>query len=304
MPSSRKSDFLKSQILDTEKLLRLVGDNRFMSVGLKEKLDTLKKELIDLENAPAEAKVQLLFSGNAVVGSEGIKSTFVSKTISPFQEMVKTQTALLKFGRVGKRGQARNSSVSDLYLTALPIGSFGVELTQLETKDLFDSSDVSSAISDIMTLVENSATDDQSFEKIVENIPSRNLTNLRKFLEEISEEKSTLRMESGEQVVELTSQKVREAYDRVSQVTSESEEIFISGIFRGLLLDSGRFEVQDETGQKISGFINEEISEEQLVYYDQNYVNKPCRLHIKMHKTTFKTGFSRTEYELLEITDK
>lgn len=300
----RKIQSIKAQIVDTERLLEMVLDHPLMSEGLAERLTLLKQELENLPNESFEPKIQLLFSGNAVVGSQGIKSTFVSKTLTPFQEMVKTQVALVRFGKVGKRGQAKKGANTDLYITALPVGSFGVELSQLESNDLFDSMDVSKAMKDVMTLVVNSATDDETFEASIEQTPKRNLTNLKKFLQEIADEKSVLKMESGELGVELPKEKIVEAFQRVSATIDEETELIINGTFRGLLLDSGKFEIQDEEGKRISGFISEEIEEDQLVEYDKTFLNSNCIIHLRVHKTKFKTGNEKTDYELLEIRPK
>lgn len=297
----RKIQSIKAQIVDTQRLLEMVLDHPLMSEGLAERLSLLKLELESLPKESYEPKIQLLFSGNAVVGSQGIKSTFVSKTLTPFQEMVKTQVALVRFGKVGKRGQAKKGANTELYLTALPVGSFGVELSQLESNDLFDSMDVSKAMKDVMSLVVNSATDDETFEASIEQTPKRNLSNLKKFLQEITDEKSVLKMESGELGIELPKEKIAEAYQRVSAAIDEETELIINGIFRGLLLDSGKFEIQDEDGKRISGFISQDIEEEQLVEYDKTFLNSNCIIHLRVHKTKFKTGNEKTDYELLEI---
>lgn len=297
----RKIQSIKAQIVDTQRLLEMVLDHPLMSEGLAERLNQLKQELETLPKESFEPKIQLLFSGNAVVGSQGIKSTFVSKTLTPFQEMVKTQVALVRFGKVGKRGQAKKGANTDLYLTALPVGSFGVELSQLESNDLFDSMDVSKAMKDVMSLVVNSATADETFEASIEQTPKRNLTNLKKFLQEISDENSVLKMESGELGIELPKEKIIEAFQRVSATIDEETELIINGTFRGLLLDSGKFEIQDEEGKRISGFISQDIEEEQLVDYDKTFLNSKCIIHLRVHKTKFKTGNEKTDYELLEI---
>lgn len=297
----RKIQSIKAQIVDTQRLLEMVLDHPLMSEGLTERLNFLKQELEALPKESFEPQVQLLFSGNAVVGSRGIKSSFISKTLTPFQAMVKTQVALSRFGKVGKRGQAKKGANTELYLTALPVGSFGVELSQLESNDLFDSVDVSNAMKNVMTLVVNSATDDETFESAIENTPKRNLTNLKKFLQEIADENSVLKMVSGEFGIELPKEKILEAYQRVSSTFDEETELIIDGIFRGLLLDSGKFEIQDDQGKKISGFISEDLSEEQLIEYDKIFLNAKCIIHLKIHKTKFKTGNEKTDYELLEI---
>lgn len=297
----RKTQSIKAQIIDTERLLEMVIDHPLMSVGMKERLNSLREELSSLPKESHEPSIQLLFSGDAVIGSQGIKSNFVSKMIIPFQEMVKTQVSLLRFGKVGNRGTAKKSANTDLYLTALPVGSFGVELSQLESADLFDSIEVSKAIKDVMYLVENAAKGDEFFEKTIENTPKRNLNSLKKFLREIAEENSILKMESGEIGLELSKEKIQEAFTRVSSTIDEESQLVINGIFRGMLLDSGKFEILDEDGKIITGFISDEISEEELIEYDKMFLNQTCMIHLNIHKTHFKTGTEKTDYELLGI---
>lgn len=291
---------IKARIIDTERLLDMVRDHPIMSIGLISKINSLKEELAKVDQDILEPKVQLLFSGGAVVGSSGIKSNFISRTLAPFQEMVKTQFAMLRFGEVGKRGQAKSGAATELYLTALPTGSFGVELSQLDPTDLFAEKDVSKAIKQVIELVVETADSDQSFEKAIENSPNRHLINLKKFLGEIADEGSILKMESGNFGIEISKEKVKAAYDRVSSAKVEEDEIVITGVFRGILLDSVRFEVQDEIGVKYSGTVSEEINEEQLVNYN-NFLNTRCEIHLEVRKTSFITGKIKIEYELLQI---
>lgn len=297
----RKIQSIKAQIVDTQRLLEMVLDHPIMSEGLLERLNILHEELESLPKESFEPSIQLLFSGNAVVGSQGIKTSFISKTLAPFQEMLKTQVALSRFGKVGRRGKTKRGANTELYLTALPMGSFGVELSQLESNDLFDSMDVSKALRDVMTLVADSALDDSTFEASIEQTPKRNLANLKKFLQEIKDENSVLKMESGELGIEISKEKIVEAYHRVSSTVDEQTELIIKGIFRGVLLDSGKFEIQDEDGKRISGFISQDIQEEQLVEYDKRFLNTICVIHLGVHKTKFKTGNQKTDYELLDL---
>jgi len=300
----KKIEKIKAQIVDTERLLEMVIDHPLMAEGIGEKLNNLKQQLENLPKTVIDPKIHLLFSGNAVVGSQGIKTSFISKTLKPFQEMVKTQAALVRFGRVGQRGQTKKGPNTDLFLTALPVGSFGVELSQLQTDELFDGEEISYAMKQVIALVNSTSLDDDIFETAIENTPKRNLSNLKKFLKEIYEEKSLLRMECGEIGIEIPEDRIVEAYIRVAETVDEEEEFFITGIFRGILLDSGKFEIQDNEGNKISGFISQELSEEELVNYDKQFLNKQCKFHIQLHKTKFKTGNEKVDYELQGITEE
>lgn len=297
----RKKQRLMAEIADTQKMLELVIDHPLMYEGFSERFNFLTRELESLPKETLEPSIQLLFSGNAISGSAGIKASFLSKTLTPFQEMVKTQFALVRFGKVGKRGKTKKTTNTELFLTALPTGSFGVELTQLQFSDLFDSMDVSMAIKRVMHVVFEATKSDESFELIVENNPKRNLTNLKKFLKEVADESSMLKMESNELGIEISKEKISEAFGRVAATSDEESDLFVNGTFRGLLLESGRFEILNEEGRTLSGFVSEDLNEETLIEFDKKFLNTVCEIHLRVHKTHFKTGNVKTDYELLEI---
>ncbi len=294
---------LKAQIVDTERMLKLVGEHPLMAESLNEKLNYIKNQLEKFPKDLIEPKITLLFSGGAVKGSLGIKSKFVSKTIKPIQELIKTQASLIRFGEIGKRGQSKKSANTDLYLTALPTGSFGIELSQLESNDLFDELDVANGIQNVMKLIDAVATSDEKFEEAIENIPQRNLSNLRDFLKVVSSEDSILKMESGNFGIVICEERIRQAFERVDYNKNKENDIIVSGVLRGILLDSGKFEVITDEGKSITGFINSEITEEQLIQFDIEFLNKPCNIHMFEHKISFKTGKEKTNYELLDISN-
>lgn len=303
MSSFWEIERIKAQILDTERMLELVGDHPLMSESLIDKIKNLKERLSNFSDNIIEPKIRLLFSGDAVKGSLGIKSIFASKTIKPIQELVKTQTALVRFGSVGGRGKAKKSASSELYLTALPTGSFGIELSQLEHSDLFDEQDVSKAIKQVVELIDASTESDEKFEQVLENTPKRNLTNLKSFLKTVSEANSILKIETGSFGVYISEKEIKEGYERVNATDDKEEDIFVNGILRGFLLDSGKFEIISEDGNPITGIIYPDLSEEQLIEYYERYLNKKCKIHLAVHKTTFITGNEKISYELIEITD-
>lgn len=75
-----------------------------MKVSLENRIEDIKRQLKELEEHSVEAKISLLFAGNAVLGSMGIKSSFASKTMSSIQGMIKTQIVYDAYGeeRIGK----------------------------------------------------------------------------------------------------------------------------------------------------------------------------------------------------------
>lgn len=297
---SIRQDIL-TQLASTRRLLKDVEDHPIMSVGLREKIENLEYRLKELPSEINEPKIKVLFNGNAVMGSIGIKSSFASKTLNYFQEILKTQIAILKYGSVGGRGQAKSLQNTELYLTSLPHGSFGIELSQIESNDLFDQIDVSKAMKQVIHLIEDISKDDDSFGSVIEGTPKRTLNNIEKFLQEIVDENSIVKMECGEVYTEISRDKVKEAFERVSEYESSDSEVFINGIFRGAILDSWKFEAQSEDGLPISGFINEDVEENSIITFDKEFINKQCVLHIIQRNIKFKTGREKTTYELLEI---
>jgi hypothetical protein len=292
---------IKAQIIDTERLLSMVESHPIMSYSLRSKLEDLQSRLKEFPENAIEAKIRLLFSGNAVKGSLGIKSKFLSETLKPFQELVKTQTALVRFGKVGKRGKNKESVNSELYLTALPTGSFGVELSQLETNNLFAEEDVATAIHQVMELIEAATNSDETFEEILGNTPVRNLNNLKSFLRQIDEEDSILKLESGTFELEIPEEKIHQGFERVNAATNEDEELLINGILRGILLDSGKFEIQDDDGYRYTGFVSTDIPEEEVIRYNVEFLNQPCVIHLRKSKTQFISGTEKTSFELLQV---
>ncbi|MEE6129880.1 hypothetical protein V2E39_20950 [Chryseobacterium arthrosphaerae] len=301
-----KIQHIKAQIVDTERLLEMVREHPFMSIGLKEKIETLKQELLDIPEISHDPVMQFLFSGDAVNGSDGIKSTFVSKITPPVQGLVQAQLALNKYGKIGKRGRARRKSKNDLYITGLPKGSFGIELTRIDydENDLYDLVDTSEAMKDVINLIKQTAESEESFKFVLENTPKRNLNNLKKLFQEIANEKSILKMDSGELHVELSREQIDAAARRVSDAVEDENDLVLNAIFRGLLLDSNRFEILDEEGNSISGTISNELDEDTLIEYDRLFLNRECSIHLKEYKIRYAAGNERIEYELVEIKEK
>jgi len=298
MSTTYQRKFLYAQLKETQRLLSLVQQDKLMSYSLEQKVKELQIEIDQIPQDLKEANIKLLFSGSAVKGSQGIKSSFITKTLQPFQELVKTQAALLRHGSIAKRGKAKGAAYSELYLTGLPRGSFGVELSQIESYDLFGEEEVAEAISNVMSIVEATTKDEQTFEEMLEVLPARNLTNLKSFLKNIDEEKSILKMESGDREIEISKEAIHLGFERVNHYEIEDKEIFLTGTLRGVLLEGGVFEFIDDTsGHTFKGHVSPEIPEDKI----ENLLNKHCQVHLKEFRTQFISGKNKTLYELIDV---
>lgn len=290
--------FLNAQLDETKRLLSLIKDDKLMSYSLEQKLIELETEINQIPHDLKEPRVMLLFSGSAVKGSEGIKTSFISKTMQPFQELVKTQAALLRHGSIGKRGKTKGTNYSELYLTGLPRGSFGVELSQMESYDLFGEEEVAEAISNVINIIEATTKDEQTFEAMLESIPARNLTSLKSFLKNIDEEHSMLKIESGNRLVEISKEQIHLAFERINHNVLDDKELILKGILRGVLLEGGVFEFIDgSTGFTYKGHVSNEIADDKI----ENLLNKHCQVFLKEFRTQFISGKNKTLYELLDV---
>ncbi|MFD2903792.1 hypothetical protein [Sphingobacterium anhuiense] len=292
---------IMSQIVELERLIDLVNGHPLMIVGLEEKLIDLRKRLEAFDVNVLEPKIAMLFSGNAVLGSQGIKSLFVSNIIKPIQEMIKAQTAEIKFKKVGKRGKTKGSRESNMFLTALPVGSFGIELVQLDTPELFSELDVSSAIEQVSEIIKGATDSDESFANIVEQTPTRTLNNLKIFLREVANENSIIKIHINADEIYIDEDHVKLGYLRVKEADESEVLLTLNGILRGLLLEANKFEFLDVDGHKYSGKISEELDTDDLANFGKDYLNESCRVTISEITIKLKGSTAKHSYTLVGI---
>ena len=301
MISRRKREYLKIQLLETQRMLQLVGDHPLMSVSLKQKEKDLMAQLEKIPIDQKDSKVVLLFSGNPVKGSLGIDASFAGKVVIPFQSMVSSEFAHRVHGKVGKRGQMNSKNESKLFLTALPRGSFGIELSKLENDDLFEENLMSDSLSYITKLVESSSKSDEDFAAELEGATPRTIQSLKDFFKVVSDDQAGVSIESGGIRCELSTGDVKSAFDRVSGTITTEGEIIIRGVLKGILLESWKFDFLDENGNTITGRIDENQTEDQVSSYIAKYFNKKCTASFKEGKVLFKNGRERISYILSSI---
>lgn len=87
-----------------------------------------------------------------------------------------------------------------------------------------------------------------------------------------------------------------------SQEISEKQEDII-GVFKGALLESGRFEYIDEDGKVKHGRLSEDLDDETIENIVKNNTNKTCKMHVLNHMTSSANGKKREVIELLSISE-
>lgn len=298
MTTRSQRDFLKVQLLDTQRLKGLAAGHPLMSVAFGKRAKELESQIEALPLGNKEARTVLFFSGEPVQGSMGIDASFAGHVLVPFQNMVMADYADRFHGVVGSRGRRNGEVNSRLLLTALPRGSFGLELTRAENDEIFDEDQLADTLAHVTKLMDAAVRSDEDFASELDETAPRVIQNLRGFLEIVAKGKAGLRLETGDFRCTMTPTEANEAYNRVSDTITNDEKLSIPGVFRGALLESWRFDFVNDDGHKLSGKIDENLTGEQVSALAREFLDQPCLASIIKTTVLFKNGRVRTSYVL------
>jgi hypothetical protein len=276
MTLRRTREHLKVQILETERLLQGIADHPGMRFAFEERLEELKQQLDEIPINAKEPSVTILFSGSPVWGSAGIDATFISKVILPFQKMVHADFIQRGLRKAADRGQLKSADDAQLFLTALPKGSFGVELSRIEEGSLFNEDLISDSLANVSRLIASSAKSDEDFAGELEHSSQRVINGLRQFLKIVADDDAGVTIESGSIRASLQPTEVKSAYTRVTETATEQKEEQIKGVLKGILLESRKFDFVDTEGRMITGTLTSELSEEDAANLISSFFNKEC----------------------------
>ena len=92
-----------------------------------------------------------------------------------------------------------------------------------------------------------------------------------------------------------------EAYERVAATVTETQEIQLPGVFKGMLLESWRFDFVTRDGHKISGKIDDELSPERAAELNRDFFNLPAIATLDKTTVLFKNGRARTSHTLRDL---
>jgi hypothetical protein len=294
--SERES--LQARLVQTRQLRSLVEDHPLMSGAYAILERDIEHRLTEVAELDAEPRVILYFHGDPVFGSIGIDASFASRVVEPFQNMVMTDYADRFHGVVGKRGRRVGEQQSRLMLTSLPRGSFGLELTKFESTELFEDSQLSETLKHVGQLVASAASSDKDFKLLLDGTDPRVIQNLRGFLEVIAKGHAGLTLETGDFSFEMNPILAREAFERVAQTNSVQSDVEVSGVFKGALLESWRFDFLDSSNRQIKGKLGADLSAEEAAAMIRDYVNLACTGFFEKTVLTFKNGRERESYVL------
>jgi hypothetical protein len=149
--------------------------------------------------------------------------------------------------------------------------------------------------------VESSARSDEDFASELDETAPRVVQNLRQFLEVVARAKAGLRLESGDFRCALNPVEANDAFNRVAGTVTSDEVVNLRGVFKGVLLESWKFDFVTGENFRVGGKIGGNLTEEQVIALNLEFFNQRCVAALDKTTVLFKNGRVRTTYTLRGI---
>lgn len=303
MTPLRKKAALQADLVGLEHLLAVTPDDPLATPLMRSRVESLRSELKGLESQKSMVpEAELFFAKGPVLGSRGIDSKFAGQVLDSFQDMVSNHFAAKFHGALRKAGPRRGESDSRLLLTALPRGSFGLQVSQPRVEDFVTASQLAEAMEEVTELIGATKHDDPSFENALAKIHGRVVIPLKRFLKVLNTFGAACRVVSGMKQAELNEQEVEQAYRRVDSTEIKEDAIDLEGTFYGALVRTGRFDFEPKGQSTMTGWLGDEVSEEQAIAMER-LTGKPAKAKLRVITVNTKSGRGKPAYELVSLED-
>jgi len=302
MTPLRKRQSLQAELAGLKSLLKRTPEHRLASPMLRNRIATVELSIRTLEEHPPLAPcTELFFKSGPALDSEGLEATFTSGVLSSYQNMVTNHYSAKNCGALRRSGRRRGERDAQLYLTALPRGSFGLQLSQPHVQDFAIAQNLSTAMLDISHLVEASVESDQAFEAAIANFNPRVVTPLLNFVTTLHSSGGDCRLITGFHEMALNAEQITQAYNRVMDAKTDENTSTMRGVFGGMLTISWEFDLRPEQGDPIRGPVHEEVDEETAIGWNLHLTGKRVEATLLETTVTTRTGKKKPSYELRDI---
>ena len=302
MTPARQRPALEAELAGLIALLQSTPEDPLATPLMRSRVEELEDALRELPvQKLRHPEAELFFSDGPAIGSEGIEITFASDILNSYQNMVTNHYAAKHFGNLRRTGRRRGEEETRLYLTALPLGSFGFQLSQPHVSDFFAAANVSVAMKDISGLLEATAESNDAFETALAQFNSRVFRPLKRFITTIHAGGGSCRLLTSDKETCLSVEKITVAYERISAAITDDEEVVMSGTFGGAHVFSGDFEFQPDNGSLIRGALGEDITEAKAIAWNQDFTKRRAIAKMIMTTVLARTGNKKPTYELVAL---
>ena len=302
MTPLRQRQTLQVELSSLRALLQTTPDDPLSTPLMESRAAELEQRIRDIEQRPSLAPTaELFFAEGAAFGSEGLEATFTSEVLESYQNMVTNHYAAKHYGTLKRSGRRRGETETQLFLTALPRGSFGLQLAQPHVEDWVAAGQVSQAMLDLSTLVEATVESDQSFETALSNFDARVFKPLKRFIVALHAGGGNCRVVTGLHETSLNTEQITSAFNRVSAANTDEEEVKMPGIFGGVLTFSCEFDLRPDGAELIRGPLAETVTEATAGAWSQQFTHKHVMATLKISTVITRTGKKKPTYELLAL---
>jgi hypothetical protein len=269
--------------------------------ALEYAISKIDARLSDLElHPPINPQAEMFFVDGQVTNHHGLEITFAADMLKSYQNMVTNHYAAKHYTLL-RTGRRHGEAEAHLFLTALPRGSFGMQLSQPQITDWVAASNVSDAMTDLSGLVDAAADSDAAFDGLLSKFNPRVLKPLTSFMSTLNAGGGSFRLVTGKKQVKMNREKIHEAYLRVSAASSLEREITIPGTFGGITGYTWEFDFQPNAGEVIHGPIANEVTEEEAERMNHDFMFKPAFATLKETTVTTRSGKKKPTFELIRL---
>lgn len=302
------SIFNKAHLADLERLAEVAKDDPVLGPQSLSRLERARTQA-QADATQTEGQGSLLpqaqlfraaffLDGDAVAGTSGIDCMLAGQALTYYTKMFAEEARVRERDAAEAAGRARRprgSGEPTLMLTATPRGSFGFEVTPRtndETLVQMHGAVIQSVIDTIMTV----GGDNDGPVGGVEN--ERLLPHLKQFFKTLAKHHVSIRFATttGDRR-RLEADRVSAAAERLSRKVIE-RNIEAAGVFRGLTLETGRFDFRTNNDDLISGEVSGDLGADEL---DRIYALKDQRCIAALQQTKIiHVDKTTVKYQLLD----
>lgn len=302
MTPYRQRQILQMELAGTRHLLATTTEDPLATPLLQSRIEEIEIRIRDLEQRPSLAPTaEIFFTDGVALGSEGLEASFTSEVLESYQNVLTNHYTAKHYGTPRRSGRRRRESESQLFLTALPRGSFGLQLSQIQVHDWVAADHVSQAMLDVSKLVEATVESDEAFETALATFDARVFKPLKRFIVALHAGETECRLVTGFHETTLDADQISAAYVRVSAADTEEDTVRLRGVFGGVITFSCKFDFRPDDGELIHGPLGEEVDEETAKSWAENYTQKRVEAELRVSTVVSRTGKKKPSYELLQL---
>lgn len=302
MTPLRQRQDLQAELASVKALLHATPTDRLATPLMRGRIEDIEAKIQELElKSPLAPTAELFFRDGPTLGSDGLEVTFTSEVLESYQNMVTNHYAAKHYGTLRRTGRRRGEAETQLFLTGLPRGSFGLELSQPHVADFVTATNLSEAMLQISLLIEATAESDASFETALAEFDARVFKPLKRFIVTLHTGGGDCRFVTGFHETQLSFEQITAAYARVSAADLDEISEKLPGEFGGLLTNSWQFDFCPDGGDWIRGSLAEQVSDTTAADWNLRYTSKRTIAELKVSTVTTREGKKKPSYELFDL---